>query len=159
MNMQVDLKTKPARQPRLRAQTNVATLEHLNLTVSDPKKTADMLINLFDWHVRWEGASMDNGYTVHVGTDACYLALYATGKPKKPKEENYHTLNGLNHIAVTVDDLAVAEARVRKAGFKPHNFGNYEPGSRFYFHDHDGIEFEVVSYPRRLNFFDFWFYK
>ena len=70
---------------------SIALLEHINLTVSDPKKTAARLIDLFGWHIRWEGASMDNGYTVHVGTDSQYLALYATGTPKKPKEETYKT--------------------------------------------------------------------
>ena len=123
-----------------------AHLEHINLTVSDPKKTADLLINLFGWHIRWEGASMDDGYTVHVGTNTQYLALYATGKPKKQQDENYKTVNGLNHIAVTVDDLAEMDTRVRAAGFSPYNFGDYEPGHRFYFNDHDGIEYEIVKY-------------
>ena len=35
---------------------------------------------------------------------------------------------------------------VVEAGFKPINHADYEPGRRFYFHDHDGIEYEVVSY-------------
>ena len=126
-----------------------ARFEHINVTVSDPKKTAAMLMDLFSWHIRWEGASMDNGYTVHVGTDAQYLALYATGKPQKSREENYKTVNGLNHIAMVVDDLDDIATRVQKAGFKPHNFGHYEPGHRFYFHDHDGIEYEIVSYKAR----------
>jgi catechol 2,3-dioxygenase-like lactoylglutathione lyase family enzyme len=124
----------------------IGRLEHINLTVSDPKKTAANLNALFGWHIRWEGASMDNGYTVHVGTDTQYLALYATGTPKKTAEENYKTVKGLNHIAIVVDDLEAMNARVLNAGFKPHNFGHYEPGHRFYFHDHDGIEFEIVCY-------------
>lgn len=33
-----------------------------------------------------------------------------------------------------------------KAGHKPYYIGNYHLGSRFYFKDSDGIEFEVVSY-------------
>lgn len=127
--------------------TGRAALEHINLTVGNPRRTAALLIDLFGWHIRWEGASMDDGYTVHVGTDTQYLALYATGTPAKSEEENYKTLNGLNHIALTVDDLDEMAERVRKAGFEPFNFGDYEPGRRFYFHDHDGIEFEIVSYP------------
>jgi len=123
-----------------------AILEHINLTVSDPQKTAALLVDLFGWKIRWEGASMDDGYTVHVGTTSQYLALYATGTPAKSNEENYKTLNGLNHIALTVDDLDAMKAKVVKAGFKPHNFGEYEPGRRFYFNDHDDIEYEIVSY-------------
>ncbi|NNC36713.1 MAG: VOC family protein [Hyphomonadaceae bacterium] len=125
---------------------SIGMLEHINLTVKDPKKTAANLIDLFGWHIRWEGASMDNGYTVHVGTDTQYLALYATGNPRESKEENYKTINGLNHIAIVVEDLDALKKAVMSAGFKPYNFGHYEPGHRFYFNDQDGIEFEVVSY-------------
>jgi len=45
-----------------------------------------------------------------------------------------------------VDDLDSVEDRVKAAGFTTGNHGDYEPGRRFYFHDADGIEFEVVSY-------------
>ena len=45
-----------------------------------------------------------------------------------------------------VDDLAATEQRVIAAGLKPFNHGHYEPGRRFYFLDHDGIEFEIVAY-------------
>ena len=53
----------------------------------------------------------------------------------------------LNHIGVVVDNLDEAEQRVLGAGFETHNHADYEPGRRFYFNDHDGIEFEVVHYP------------
>ena len=33
----------------------------------------------------------------------------------------------------------------RAAGFEPHSHADYEPGRRFYFRDHDSIEWEVVS--------------
>jgi len=56
-------------------------------------------------------------------------------------------VGGLNHIGVVVEDLDAVEAKVLAAGLKTTNHGDYEPGRRFYFHDHDGIEFEVVSYP------------
>jgi catechol 2,3-dioxygenase-like lactoylglutathione lyase family enzyme len=52
----------------------------------------------------------------------------------------------LNHVGVVVEDLDATEAKVRAAGFAPHSHADYEPGRRFYFHDRDGIEFEVVSY-------------
>jgi len=53
---------------------------------------------------------------------------------------------GLNHIALVVDDLGAVEKRVRAEGLEPHNYGDYAPGRRFYFHDTDGVEYEVVSY-------------
>ena len=123
-------------------------LEHVNLTVTDPQKTADMLCRLFGWHVRWQGNAKDGGYTVHVGNDNDYLAVYSNAGPTAPADhKNYGTAGGLNHVGVVVDDLDAAEARVKAEGFTPHSHADYEPGRRFYFDDADGIEFEVVSYP------------
>ena len=72
-------------------------------------------------------------------------ALFA-GHPAKPTDDNYKTIGGLNPCAVVVDDIEAMEARVRAAGFTPGSHADYEPGRRFYFDDHDGIEYEVVSY-------------
>ncbi|GAA6207728.1 hypothetical protein NBRC116601_10210 [Cognatishimia sp. WU-CL00825] len=121
-------------------------LEHLNVTVADPKGTAALLQDLFDWQIRWEGTAKDNGYTVHIGEAETYLALYSPNKELNNKENTYSTLSGLNHIGVVVEDLAAVENRVINAGFKPHNHADYEPGQRFYFDGPEGIEFEVVSY-------------
>jgi len=127
---------------------SVGILEHVNLTVKDPDVTAAMLCDLFGWHVRWKGDAKDGGITVHVGSETDYLAVYSgtAGKPLVAGYDNYASVGGLNHIGVVVDDLDAVEARVVAAGFKPINHGDYEPGRRFYFHDGDGIEFEVVSY-------------
>lgn len=122
------------------------SIEHVNVTVTDPGKTAAFLCNIFDWRVRWEGPAKDDGHTIHVGTDDHYLAVYSTGQSKKSCKPSYVTRGGLNHIGVIVDDLSAVETRVKEAGFVPHSHGDYEPGHRFYFHDDDGIEFEVVSY-------------
>lgn len=123
-------------------------IEHVNITVSDPQKTAALMCKLFDWHIRWEGTAKDNGYTVHVGTDDHYLAVYSAGSSENPTSRSYLTKGGLNHIGVVVQNLDAAEQRVIDAGYKPHSHGDYEPGRRFYFHDDDGIEFELVSYAR-----------
>ena len=61
---------------------------------------------------------------------------------------SYTTTGGLNHVGIVVDDLDTAEQRVSAAGYEPHSHADYEPGRRFYFHDDDGIEFEVVSYAK-----------
>ena len=53
-----------------------AKLEHLNMTVSDPKATAAWIERVFGWSVRWEGAGMQTGYTVHIGNDDTYVALF-----------------------------------------------------------------------------------
>lgn len=120
----------------------VGMLEHVNVTVDDPQRTARMLCDLFGWHIRWEGEARLGGYTVHVGANDNYLAVYACPPGWAPALDN----GRLNHIGVVVDDLDAIEARVTAAGYRPHNHGAYEPGRRFYFHDENGIEFEVVSY-------------
>lgn len=123
-----------------------AQLEHTNVTVADPAATAAWLREVFGWHIRWEGDAIMGGHTKHVGTDTSYVALYNPGAPIKPLESSHYHTGGLNHIAVTVDDLDATEAAVVKQGFAPTNHGDYEPGRRFYFADADGIEWEVVSY-------------
>ena len=126
---------------------NQAHIEHANVTVRDPARTAAMLCQLFDWKVRWEGPSLGGGHTVHVGTENDYLAVYTPPKLDEGQSDaSYSFAGGLNHIGILVDDLDATEDRVKAAGFKPFNHSDYEPGKRFYFHDTDGIEFEIVSY-------------
>jgi glyoxylase I family protein len=123
-----------------------SVLEHLNITVSDPDKTAAMLCNLFDWHIRWQGDAIHGGRTIHVGSDECYLAIYSPVKIPTQSGDSYNNRGGLNHVGIVVEDLDKVEERVLKAGFTPGSHADYEPGRRFYFHDDDNIEFEVVSY-------------
>lgn len=122
-------------------------LEHVNITVPDPKASAAQLCELFGWHIRWQGEAKDNGFTVHVGDDDSYLALYTPDRTLEPMGNHYAQVAGLNHVGVVVDDIDAVEARVKEAGFVPHNHADYEPGRRFYFDGPDDIEFEVVSYP------------
>ena len=124
-------------------------LEHANLTVSDPKKTAENLCKLFDWKIRWRGAAIngDGPHRTRSAADSTYLALYCPAlKPQKQAGSSYATAAGLNHVAVVVDDIDAMELRVKQAGYEPVNHGDYTPGRRFYFHNEDGIEIEVVSY-------------
>ncbi len=123
-----------------------AELEHANITVSDATATAAWMSDLFDWHIRWQGPSLDGGVSVHVGTERSYIALYQPSRTTQEGDNSYTTRGGLNHLAVTVDDIAATEKAVRKAGFTAENHADYDPGLRFYFHDHDGIEYEVVQY-------------
>ncbi len=123
-----------------------AMLEHTNYTVRDPEATAAWMCDLFGWHVRWSGAGMTTGRTIHVGTDTHYLALFTYGDAAPSTEETYRHVGGLNHIALVVDDLDAMEEAVRARGFTPKSHADYEPGRRFYFHDHDGIEYELVQY-------------
>lgn len=127
-------------------------LEHVNITVSQPERSARLMEDLFGWHVRWQGPARDGGRVIHVGDDANYLAVYA--EPVSPEQEweggsaDRGWLKGvpLNHVGIQVDDLDAVEQRVIAAGLVPFSHGDYEPGRRFYFMDWDGIEFEIVSY-------------
>ncbi|MBN8500236.1 MAG: VOC family protein [Sphingomonadales bacterium] len=117
-------------------------LEHANITVSDPDRSSALLQALCGWHERWRGPSQLGGWTIHVGTERDYLAVYTN----KDRGGPYAKGAPLNHIGLVVDDLDAAEAVVAASGLVPFNHADYEPGRRFYFFDWDGIEFEVISY-------------
>jgi catechol 2,3-dioxygenase-like lactoylglutathione lyase family enzyme len=122
-------------------------IEHVNVTVRDPAKTAALLQAIFGWHNRWQGPARSGGFTIHCGSDDHYVALY-TGAGVAYTDADFTKGRPLNHIGVSVDDLDATEARVVAAGLEPFNHCDYEPGRRFYFFDPDGIEYEVVSYAR-----------
>ena len=81
------------------------------------KKTAAMLHDLFGWEIRWEGQAMGGlGYTVHIGTETRYIAVYSGSNPAQtvPRADaSYETRGALNHIGVVVDDLDLVEAKVK----------------------------------------------
>lgn len=120
-------------------------IEHVNLTVRNPDRSASLLAAIFGWRERWSGPSRDNGRTIHLGGESDYVALYA-GPRDGDRAENWTKGVPLNHVGVEVDDLDATEAAVIAAGLVPFSHGDYEPGRRFYFFDPDGIEWEVISY-------------
>ena len=122
-------------------------IEHANLSVTDPERSAALFKDLLGWQERWRGASQMGGETIHVGDPAngdTYLALY-TGEHVRG---DYSKGQPLNHMGLVVDDLDAAEQIVADAGLKPFGHDEYDPGRRFYFFDWDGIEFEIVSYAK-----------
>jgi glyoxylase I family protein len=123
-------------------------IEHVNVTVSDPDRSARLLSSIFGWHIRWQGAARDGGHSIHIGNDRAYIALY-TGPGGQHAGIRYPKGAPLNHVGIQVEDLEMTEARVRAAGLIPFAHGDYEPGRRFYFLDPDGIEYEVISYARK----------
>ena len=125
---------------------SAARLEHANVTVSDPERSAALFEELCGWHERWRGHSQLGGWTIHVGSENGYLALYTNEGRGGPFAKGAP----LNHVGIEVDDLDAAEAVVVAHGLEPFNHADYEPGRRFYFFDWDGIEFEVVSYAPAL---------
>jgi len=122
-----------------------ATIEHVNISVSDPQRLANLFTAIFGWHIRWEGQSMSGGYTIHVGNDNQYIALY-TNEELKASQIQYKKSQPMNHIGIVVDDLDAVEDKVKATGLEPFGHDDYEPGKRFYFFDWNHIEFEVINY-------------
>ena len=104
------------------------SLEHANITVSDPEKTAAWMQAVFCWRIRWQGPALESGFTLHIGTETQYLALYCPADMQKTPSDPHGFLGGLNHIGVCVRDLVACEARAKKAGFTPREHAVYEPG-------------------------------
>jgi predicted enzyme related to lactoylglutathione lyase len=121
-------------------------LEHLNVTVRDSVATAEVLGRLFGWQIRWQGRAKAGGWTVHLGDEAQYLALYTPPEAPGAAGDPGGMASGLNHIGLVVDDLGAAEARIKAAGYVTENHADYAPGRRFYFTEENGVEIEVVSY-------------
>ena len=124
-------------------------LEHVNLTVRDPDQTAQLLHELFDWQIRWSGAAMDNGRTVHVGmpaTGGSYLALYTHADVASSPLRSANQVANLNHIGILVSNLDDLEKRLKERAIATFNYGEYDPGKRFYFYLDEQIEVEVISY-------------
>lgn len=123
--------------------TPAARLEHVNIRVSDPDRTAAFLTRLCGWHERWRGPSALGGWTIHLGAETDYIALY---QGDTPLPGPFAKGQPLQHIGLLVDNLDAAEQVVIAEGLEPFNHGDYEPGRRFYVFDWDGIEWELVSY-------------
>ena len=119
-----------------------AVLEHVNITTSSAQETARLLVEVFGWRIRWEGAAKLGGHSIHVGTDGPYVVLYT---PPEGLKEAAGT-GQPNHVGVCVKDFSATETKIRAAGYEPYAHADYFPGRRFYFRDKGGVEFEVVSY-------------
>ena len=95
-------------------------LEHLNATVKDTHATAEMLCDLSGWGIPWEGASINDGYSLHVGSKISYLALYTQKKPM-PAAPKYYSSAALNHLGIVLDDLNTVEQKVITRGYVPNS--------------------------------------
>jgi hypothetical protein len=121
-------------------------LEHTNLTVRNPSEFANKLCLIFGWKIRWSGDSINDGHTVHVGSDTSYLALYQPPAILNSNALDAAQLNNLNHLGIVVNNLETVEKKVKDLGFEPFDYRDYEFGKRFYFLADDGLEIEVISY-------------
>ena len=46
---------------------SVPRIEHVNITVANPKRTAGLMQALFDWHIRWSGPAQNGGRIIAAG--------------------------------------------------------------------------------------------
>lgn len=131
-----------AQRPADSKTVEAAALEHVNVTTTSARETAQLMVEVFGWRIRWEGPAKLGGHSIHVGTDGSYVALYTPPEDlKKAGGEGQP-----NHVGVLVKDLDATETKVRAAGYQPYAHADYEPGRRFYFREKGGVEIEVVSY-------------
>jgi predicted enzyme related to lactoylglutathione lyase len=119
-----------------------AVLEHVNVTTTSARETAQLMSDVFGWKIGWEGPAKLGGYSIHVGTGGAYVALYTP--PEGLREAA--GVGQPNHVGVCVTDISATETKIRAAGYEPYAHADYFPGRRFYFRDRGGVEFEVVSY-------------
>ena len=80
-----------------------AMIEHVNVTVRSPERSAALMRSLFGWEERWRGRAQDGGFTIHIGTEAMYLALY-TGPDGADADVHFDKGAPLNHLGIEVDD-------------------------------------------------------
>ena len=59
-------------------------LEHVNVTSPNPQKTANWMQKVFDWSIRWEGETQDNGFSFHTRVSDPYIAIYKPGLKSPP---------------------------------------------------------------------------
>jgi len=70
---------------------------------------ATILVELFDWNIRWQGDSIHGGLTMHVCGSSRYVALYRLTNFDGSEAESSFRKLGLNHLDVVVDDLDATE--------------------------------------------------
>ena len=68
-------------------------LEDVNVTSPNPQKTANWMQKVFDWSVRWEGETQDNGYSIHIGDTDYYIAIYKPGLKIAPYQRSLRCQN------------------------------------------------------------------
>src|SRR3546814_17546156 len=90
-------------------------IEHVNLTVSDPDRTAGILSAIFGWHERWRGPARDGGHTIHLGSAAAYIALY-TGPAGEQSDPRYPQGPPHNTVGVPRGDPDTPARRSTVAG-------------------------------------------
>lgn len=128
---------------------DTATLEHVNLTVSDLERTLRFVQTaLPGWRVRGQGRMDWFGQPIqwlHVGTATTYLALQSGGESQALEWKGHQT--GVKHVGLVVNDLDATVARLTEAGFPLDHWGGTSAYRRSaYFVEPGSVQFEFVQY-------------
>ena len=130
---------------------NTSTLNFVTLHVSDVNITAKQLCQLFNWKILYTGKSLHKHQTVHIGNDRSRLVIQpATNTERKPTAAN-KALHRLFNIGVEVEDIAVVEQQVIKAGLPTYAENESSHQREFRFSDSDGIEYHVTGKATNTN--------
>ena len=127
---------------------NPSRLEHLNVNLTDLDRATRALQAIVpEWTVRGAGTWDDaDGHTYpwrHVGDDFQYLSLYET-----PAGRTLRASGVFNHMALVVDDLDAALARLRAIGIPLDHIGGSTEHRRsaYVVIEPERLQIELVSY-------------
>ena len=93
---------------------------------------------VFGWRIRWQGPALESGFTLRIGTEAQYLALYCPADLQKTLSDPHGFLGRLNHMGVCVRNLVACDARAKK------KWGSH-PVSMRYMNQGRGFIFEILT--------------
>ena len=123
-------------------------LEHANLCVRDIDAMTRFLQTACPaFRIRADRTDLDGTRWVHMGSDACYIALTKAWRQPEQQWQPYIGLPGVNHLGYEVDDAALLRERMLAAGYRESTVPNTHPHrKRIYFLDPEGNDWEFVQY-------------
>lgn len=118
---------------------NISHVDHLNMNVSDLRRSIQFYAQVFGLKVFEEGkSSSGNPYKIIGLPGSLFLCLYENGEAVKS--------GTLNHVGIHVQEkIEVVEAKLNNEGI-PLNYGgivNYPHSRSVYISDPDGNEIEL----------------
>ena len=126
-------------------------LEHLNVSLTDLDRATRILQAIVpEWTVRgagtWDDGSGHDHEWRHVGDDFQYLSLYAT--PPGGVLQASGARSAFNHLALVVDDLDAALARLRAVGVPLDHIGGSTAHRRsaYVVIEPERLQIELVAY-------------
>jgi hypothetical protein len=127
---------------------NPSRLEHLNVTLTDLDRATRALQAIVpEWSVRgagtWEDGADGTHAWRHVGDDFQYLSLYET-----PPGRTLRASGAFNHLALVVDDLDAALARLRALDIPLDHIGGSTEHRRsaYVMIEPERLQIELVAY-------------